>query len=414
MEELQTALKTLLFLIVLLALFFSSIGFFFSNRISVFLFDSPNYTNSIRVCWIAVAVAAISKGLIAIVNGFQQIRKYVFIHVFGYLLSCALFVTSIIKFKSATFFPYLLLVNELCILTACLCFFPYRKIDLSIPLSFYDSKKFGKHIIKLTLGFFSAVILSSIMPLCTKSFLNHQYGLEIVGLYQAAWQVSGLYTGFIISSMGVDFIPRATKVIDSKTKLNDLVNDQIVFGLLLSGIAIVAVISFSDLFLTILYTSKFVKASYIIRWQILGVALRVISFPFTYSLIALGKSKVYLIIQTLFWIGEFLLLVFVSNIWGEKALGSNYFIGYSIYTISAICTGIYYFNYRPTKKLMKLAGINMISIVFSLVNVYCFSGLLRVLFSCVIITFLCTAIWKQSYSILNCSPLELIRLKTKQ
>ena len=53
-------------------------------------------------------------------------------------------------------------------------------------------------------------------------------------------------------------------------------------------------IGFAPLVLQILYSSEFVVAAELLRWQIMGDVLKIISWPLGYLLLARGRGKTYM------------------------------------------------------------------------------------------------------------------------
>jgi enterobacterial common antigen flippase len=149
--------------------------------------------------------------------------------------------------------------------------------------------------------------------------------------------VSNLYTGIILSAMGVDFMPRLSKVIDDKAQAVRLINEQIIFGVVVSSVFISAILLFSKEMLYILYAKEFEAAAVIVRWHIVGVFLRVVAFPFSYTLLANGKAVHYAVAQIVFWVGDFFLLVLCSNLFGFDGLGVNYPVAYLGYLAMTFC-----------------------------------------------------------------------------
>lgn len=152
----------------------------------------------------------------------------------------------------------------------------------------------------LGLSFSFSGFISTVMTLLSRSYLSNHFELKAVGIYQASWTISNLYIGIILTAMGVDFMPRLMKVIGNKEEVNKMINQQLETGILLSSIGVVGILLFSDLFLYLLYSKEFESGSEIIRWQVLGVMMRIFAFPFSYSIAAKGKALLYAISQFVF------------------------------------------------------------------------------------------------------------------
>jgi PST family polysaccharide transporter len=75
-----------------------------------------------------------------------------------------------------------------------------------------------------------------------------------------------------------------------------LVNEQAQIGLLLAGPGVIATLTFAPLVIALFYTATFVGAVEPLRWICLGMALRVISWPMGYIILAKGARSIF------FWI----------------------------------------------------------------------------------------------------------------
>ena len=118
-----------------------------------------------------------------------------------------------------------------------------------------------------------------------------QMGLDAAGLYQAAFALSSVYVGFVLGAMGADYYPRLTAVSADNKKVNRLVNEQTEVSLLLALPGILGTLTFATWVIHLLYSAQFEPAVDILRWQILGVLGRVVSWPVGFVLLAKGSWK---------------------------------------------------------------------------------------------------------------------------
>jgi PST family polysaccharide transporter len=181
------------------------------------------------------------------------------------------------------------------------------------------------------LGFSAAAAIAALTAWLSRLYLISEFGIEAVGIYQASWTISNIYIGTILTAMGVDFMPRLMKVIRDNDATNKMATEQIEFGVLLSSIGILGILVFSPLVLNIFYSAEFAAGTSIIRWQVLGVAMRVFGFVFGFIIMAKEKPGIYVLVQTAVHLADWLLLILFSKLFGFDGLGVNYFVSYSIY-----------------------------------------------------------------------------------
>jgi PST family polysaccharide transporter len=151
-------------------------------------------------------------------------------------------------------------------------------------------------LLKLGAAFMMMTALGTGTAYVIRIIVRERLGLEAAGLYQSAWTLGGIYIAFILQSMGSDFYPRLTAVANDHPECNRLVNEQAHISLLLAGPGVVATITFAPLVLAIFYDRRFAAAVEPLRWICLGMALRIISWPMGYIIVA--KAERVLLVVT--------------------------------------------------------------------------------------------------------------------
>jgi antigen flippase len=178
----------------------------------------------------------------------------------------------------------------------------------------------------LTLGF-AFLIQNLVLGLggyMTRVLIIGHLGLAAVGLYTAAWTLSSYYVGIVLKAMGADFYPRLTTVANDHPTVNRLVNEQVEMGLLIAIPGVLAVLALAPLVLHVLYSGAFVGAADIIRWQVLGVVLQVVSWPIATVQLAKGKGKLYAITETVSAAVGLLCLFIALRLWKLEGIGISF------------------------------------------------------------------------------------------
>ncbi len=103
-----------------------------------------------------------------------------------------------------------------------------------------------------------------------------------------------MYVTFVLQAMGADFYPRLVAAANDNAACNRLVNEQTHVSLLLAGVGVIATLTFAPWIVTLLYSSDFAGATETLRWVCLGMALRVITWPLGYILVAKGRSAFFI------------------------------------------------------------------------------------------------------------------------
>lgn len=346
--------------LIIVSSFTAILSILFSKAISLLIFNTKDYYWGVIIVSFVILFNGISKGQIAILNGLRNLRSLAISQIIGAIvgsIACIILVYLI----GEKGIPYFLLSIGLTAVLSTWWFVRKMNLQLEKP-SFEETKKELKQLFLLGLGFSAAGVIAAIMTWLSRIYLVKNYDLGAVGIYQASWTISNLYIGTILTAMGVDFMPRIMKLLNEPTKLNTTANEQIELGVLLSSIGVVGILIFSPLVLHLLYSSEFIVGVNIIRWQVLGVSLRVIAFPFSYVIMAHNKPLTYAIIQTIFWVTDFLLLILFSNLFGFNGLGINYFIAYILYLFMTFIACHQICSFKFSKFSMKIISISYTSI----------------------------------------------------
>src|SRR5690606_17004599 len=130
-----------------------------------------------------------------------------------------------------------------------------------------------------------------------RMFVLRYVGLDAAGFYHAAWTLGGLYIGFILQAMGADFYPRLVAVIKSDEEGNRLVSEQAQISLLLAGPGVIATLTLAPLVLELFYSAKFAAAVDVLRWICLGIALRIITWPMGFIVVAKSRQGLFFVTE---------------------------------------------------------------------------------------------------------------------
>ena len=156
--------------------------------------------------------------------------------------------------------------------------------------------------------------------------------------------MGGLYVGYILQAMGADFYPRLVSVATDNPRCNRLVNEQAQVSLLLAGPGILATLTFAPLVIALFYSAKFSETVEVLRWICLGMALRVITWPMGFIIVAKNRQLIFFgadLAWTVVNVGLAWLCVgyFGLNGAGIAFFGSYVFHGLLIYPIVRTLSG---------------------------------------------------------------------------
>ena len=199
-------------------------------------------------------------------------------------------------------------------------------------------------LLKLGVAFMASGLLMMGAAYVVRLIMIRQLGLDAAGLYQAAWTLGGLYVGMILQAMGTDFYPRLVGVANDHAACNRIVNEQTHVSLLLAGTGVLGTIGLSPWAVTLLYTPEFAAAAEPLRWICLGMALRVVSWPLGYVIIARGDRALFFGAELAWTVVNVGLSWLFVGWYGVAGAGIAFFASYVfhialVYTIVSRLTG---------------------------------------------------------------------------
>lgn len=267
----------------------------FSRQMSVLTFGNGQHTAGVALLSLAVFFGLVSGGQGALIQGMRRISDLAKVGMLGALFGTIISVPMVYILREEGVVPALVGVAAMSIITS---WWYSRKVQIqpsSITVSQVRQEAAG--LLKLGFVFMASGFLTMGANYIVRIIVLRRVGFEAVGLYQSAWGLGGLYMGFILHAMSVDFFPRLTAIARDNTHCNRLVNEQTQISLLLAGPGVIATLTFATTVLSLFYSAKFNAAGGLLRWICLGMAIRAITWPMSSIIAAKGE-------QTLFFLAD--------------------------------------------------------------------------------------------------------------
>ncbi len=316
----------------------------FSQPISSLTFGTGEHADAVAFLSVAVFLRLVTDGQGALMQGMRRIGDMAKTGVLGALLGTILSIPIVYGLGRDGVVPALVAVAAASWLVS---LFYIRKIPLpaQLPvLTNFELRKEVSSLLALGLAFMASGFLMMGAAYAVRLVLIRQEGLDAAGLYQAAWTIGSMYVGFVLQAMGADFYPRLVAVSKDNLQCTRLVNEQAQVSLLLAGCGVLATLTFAPWIVTLLYSNDFEAGTDVLRWVTLGMAMRVITWPVGYILVAKGERTLF-VAADLAWaivnVGLTCLCVHVFGLAGAGVafLGSYVVHALVVYSISRRLAG---------------------------------------------------------------------------
>jgi PST family polysaccharide transporter len=303
----------------------------FSDVLSRLSFGSAARSSMIALLSLAVLFRLLSDAQAALIQGLRRIGDLAKISVLGALVGTLVAIPVVYIYGEDGVVPSL--VSMAGVSLAVSWWYSAR-----IPIrrqSIKSSEVRGElgGLLKLGLAFMvSGFVMMGTAYVIRVIVFRHGGGHD-AGLYQAAWTLAGLYVGFVLQAMGTDFYPRLVAAGRDNRECNRLVNEQAHVSLLLAGPGVIATLVFASMVILAFYSSQFEAAVGVLRWMCLGMALRVVSWPMGFIIVARGERALFVGTEVAWGVVSVGLAVLCIERFGLTGTGIAFFGSYVFHTV---------------------------------------------------------------------------------
>jgi len=336
----------------------------FSSQVSTVTFGSDQHAAAVAVLSLAVLFRLVSASQGALIQGMRRISDLAMMGVLGALFGTIISIPIVYVLREKGVAPSLVGVAAMMIVTS---WWYSRKVEIQPPaMTAFQIKQELALLLKLGFAFMASGFLVMGAAYAVRIMVLRMVSFDAAGFYQSAWTLGGLYVAFILQAMGADFYPRLTAVAKDNAACNRVVNEQAQVSLLLAGPGVIATLTFAPFVIELFYSAKFDAAVEVLRWICLGMALRVITWPMGFIILAKGAQHYF------FWTELAWTVVNVGLSWiciksfglngaGIAFFGSYVFHGLMIYPIVRWLSG---FRWSAANRQTGLLFLSLIAVVF--------------------------------------------------
>lgn len=280
----------------------------FSRPLATWLLGDPGYASLVRVLAVALLGIALVNYILAVINGFLDVRRLAFVQVSGSLLGIVLVVW---------------LSQWLQLYGALLALVAGQVILLLVALpAWWRSDYFRRDMLRMRfdgemtrrLALFSVMTLSSallppLVNLAVRDHLATQFGWEQVGYWQAVTRVSDAYLLFLTTAINIYYLPKLAATSERGALMAELRNG---FRYLMPAVVVLAlgVYLTRDLVTRILFSNDFTAANALYGPQLAGDVVKIASFILSYMMLAKAMTRLFVVSECVF-AGTYLVLVYL-------------------------------------------------------------------------------------------------------
>ena len=302
-----------------------------SRAVSTLTFGNDEHATAIAMLSVALFLGVLAGGQGALLQGTRRVAELAKINVFGSLLGAVAAVAIVYLAAERGIVPAL--ISAAAAATALSWWYSRTVRTERVVVTPAETARQAALLLKLGLAFLASGLLMAGAAYAVRTFVLRTLGLEAAGVYQAAWTLGGLYVGFVLQAMGTDFYPRLVGVANDHRACNAMVNEQALASLLLAAPGIIATITFAPLVVHLFYTAEFGGAVELLRWMCLGMALRVITWPVGFIVVAKNRQVVFFALEAAWAVFNVAATWWCQRTFGLEGTGIAFMLSYVFHAL---------------------------------------------------------------------------------
>ena len=291
-KEVQRIIGVIQVIIWLSAIFGALICFFGAGILSQSSFNNSEYAGAFMMLSVSIIFAQLTNGKTIVFQGLKKYRIMAYSSVIGNTLGLIITLPLYYLYGVDSVVYVLIIANIVTYVVA--EFLSRSRFLLALKTTMSDLVIYGTPLIRLGFALSIQSILTLLSSYLIQIWILKVGGLEDVGFYNAGLAMVNTYVGMVFTAMATDYFPRLTSVFKIREERDATINNQAIIALLLVAPIVLVFISFSELFIRILYTSEFLVIAPMLYWSIAGVLFKCISWSVSYSFLASGDGRLFL------------------------------------------------------------------------------------------------------------------------
>lgn len=325
--------------------------------LSQLTFGDRNYTLDIAALGLIILFGNLSGGQMALIQGMRRIGDMARANIYGAAAGTAAAIGFYAALGLRGIIPTLLAVSAI---QLALSFHFARRVPVpKVSLTWRQTFAEASGMVRLGLVMMWNGLMGSAVAYLTVTLITQHEGTQAVGLYSAAFALSGMFVNFVLGAMGADYYPRLTGVASDKPAMVRMVNEQTEIGLLLALPGLLATLALAPWILQIFYTREFLGAVELLQWFILGCLGRVIAWPLGFVMLALGKGRWFLLTETSFNLVHVALIALGLQLYGIEGVAIAFVVMYVGYIAAVLLVSRHLIGFKWSAECTRLGLLSL-------------------------------------------------------
>jgi len=279
-----------------------------SRQLSVWLLGDIRYENVIRVLAVAQPGIALANYMLAVINGFMDVRRLALIQVLGSVLSVAM-ALGLSHWLHLYGVLLALVMGQVILLVVGFPAWRHSPYFERGMLRMRFDREMSLRLAAFSLMTLTSALLPPLINIAVRDHLAQQFGWTHVGYWQAVSKVSDAYLLFLTTTINVYYLPKLASIDERASLVRELRN---AYRHLLPAVIMLAafVYVFRAWITRTLFSADFDGANALYAPQLLGDVFKIASFMLSYLMLAKAMTRLFVISECVFAL-SYLALVYV-------------------------------------------------------------------------------------------------------
>lgn len=376
-------------LVILTGLVGSIIVLIFAEQLSKISFGNYDYSLAFRLVSITLLLDQLCVGQTALMQGTFHYKWMARSSLLGSIIGLFVSIPLYYVWNTKAIVPVIILSSLTALI---LSWFYSNKVKIKkTTVTMREALIEGRGMLYLGVAIAASSIVRVGKAYGLRIFISHFGGIAEVGLFTSGMALSIQYVDVILSSMGSDYSPRLSAIVDDNAKFVETINKQIrLMCALLLPIMILFIVFTKELVIA-LYSREFIAIEGMVLWMMFSMFLRAISWCLSFPLVAIGNPKLF------FW-NEFSseLYSFIFSMIGYYylsflGLGLAFFMTQLCFSVQMLIVSRKYYHFKLTKQNKNAIIYNILLLTALFLVLVFFKGTILgyLLSGCVFILSLC-------------------------
>ncbi|EFH3245301.1 polysaccharide biosynthesis family protein [Escherichia coli MP021017.5] len=316
---------------LLSSLFIGFLMAIFSNYLSDYIFNSPNYSYVFIIFGITIFFFVINQLLLSILNGLKEIRLFIGINISQSIYSLIFTSLAILTYGLVGALIAMVTNQSIIFITVVWRLRKHPIISLRLFNANYD-KKIANKLFKYSVMALTSILTVPLTNFILRNYIGNVIGWSQAGYWQAIWYISSMYLMVITTALNIYYLPRLSEIKDKKEIKKELLNGYVLiipFIVLLT----LGIFFLKEYIVLILFNKDFYPMLELFKWQLVGDVIKISAWLLSYIMLAKAMTKEFIITEILFSMLFVIVSLIYINVFGLIGVTYGYATNYIIYFI---------------------------------------------------------------------------------